>query len=156
MSGILYRLNVAAVLQRDDGKILVCERIDTRGAWQFPQGGVDEGETLEQALARELVEEISLSPKHYSIATRTGPYLYLYGNGRMKRGHHGKKQYYFLCNLIGPKSQISVETAHPEFRRARWIFPQEFSREWLPEMKQEVYAAVLRHFFEVDLSTRIA
>src|SRR5438067_8221410 len=55
-----YRLNVAAILQNREGKILVCERADATGAWQFPQGGVDEGETLEAALARELVEEIGL------------------------------------------------------------------------------------------------
>lgn len=137
-----YRLNVAAILQNREGKILVCERIDTRGAWQFPQGGVDEGETLEQALARELVEEISLKPKHYEVVGKKGPYQYLYGGGRLKRGHHGKEQYYFLANLTGPAVGINVDTAHPEFRATRWIIPAEFEIGWLPEMKREVYRAV--------------
>ena len=42
-----YRPNVAILLVREDDKILVCERLKVKGAWQFPQGGVDEGETLE-------------------------------------------------------------------------------------------------------------
>ena len=53
-----YRLNVAAILRNGAGKILIGERKDRSGAWQFPQGGVDEGETLAQALVRELREEI--------------------------------------------------------------------------------------------------
>jgi 8-oxo-dGTP pyrophosphatase MutT (NUDIX family) len=57
-----YRPNVAAIVQRHDGKILIGERSDVPGAWQFPQGGVKKSETVEQALARELKEEISLEP----------------------------------------------------------------------------------------------
>src|SRR5438067_254098 len=141
---IVYRLNVAAILQDREGRILVCERIDTRDAWQFPQGGVDDGETLEAALERELVEEISLLPRFYAVQKRMGPYRYLYANGRVKKGHHGKEQHYFLARFTGAKSTIDVDTAHPEFRRARWIFPQAFKIGWLPEMKRPVYRAVLR------------
>ncbi len=150
-SEIRYRLNVAAILQNRDGKILVCERIDTHGAWQFPQGGVDEGETLEQALARELTEEISLRPKHYEVLARKGPYCYLYGDGKLKKGHHGKEQYYFLAKFTGTESAIRVATAHPEFRAAKWILPREFEAKWLPEMKLEVYRTVLRDFFSVSI-----
>src|SRR5689334_381169 len=60
-----YRPNVAGILRNRDGKILICERIHVRNAWQFPQGGVDEGETLEEALVRELWEEIGLDAKDF-------------------------------------------------------------------------------------------
>ena len=60
-SNLKLRQNVAGILiQADSGKILICERYNSSGAWQFPQGGVDDGETHEEAITRELNEEISL------------------------------------------------------------------------------------------------
>jgi putative (di)nucleoside polyphosphate hydrolase len=55
-----YRSNVAAILRQDTGEILIGKRTDQVNCWQFPQGGVKPGETLEDALRRELEEEISL------------------------------------------------------------------------------------------------
>ncbi|GBG97409.1 RNA pyrophosphohydrolase [Lactococcus termiticola] len=55
-----YRQNVAAIVINQEGKIWVGERID-RMAWGFPQGGIDEGESSEAALKRELMEELSTS-----------------------------------------------------------------------------------------------
>lgn len=150
-NGARYRLNVAAILQNREGKILIGERVKVRGAWQFPQGGVDEGETLEEALSRELAEEISVKPRHYRVLQRKGPYRYAFGNGKLVKGFHGKEQHYFLAEFIGSKKDIDVHTAHPEFRATRWIMPQEFEIDWLPKMKQEVYRAVLKDFFNVTL-----
>jgi putative (di)nucleoside polyphosphate hydrolase len=149
MSEFEYRLNVAAILRNARGEILVCERLNELGAWQFPQGGVDEGESLEQALARELREEIGVAPEDIRIVTSRGPYRYLFGGGRTKKGYHGKEQYYFLCDFPGPDSRINVATDHPEFRAWKWIAPADFQMSWLPEMKLEVYRAVLRDFFAI-------
>jgi putative (di)nucleoside polyphosphate hydrolase len=146
-----YKLNVAGIVRDSAGKILVCERGDAAGAWQFPQGGVDGNETLEEALARELWEEISLTAADYTIVSRKGPYRYLYGNGRMKKGNHGKEQHYFLVNLSASKSRINVDTLHPEFQDTMWIAPEEFQITWLPEMKRPVYRAVLRDFFNIEV-----
>jgi len=145
------RQNVAAILCDSAGKILICERYNTAGAWQFPQGGVDEGETLEEALKRELHEEISLKPADYTVLERKGPYCYMFGNGRVVKGHHGKVQHYYLALLNSPASRIDVKTEHPEFRDVRWIDPREFRIKWLPEMKHEVYRAVFKDFFGVVL-----
>ena len=145
------KLNVAAILQDQGGRILVCERLDTKGAWQFPQGGVDKGETLEQALKREMREEISLKASAYSIAASKGPYRYVYPEGRLKKGHHGKEQFYFLLEFVGARSEIDIKTDHPEFRDTRWIFPSDFQISWLPEMKREVYREVFRDFFGICL-----
>jgi putative (di)nucleoside polyphosphate hydrolase len=60
-----FRPNVAAILQREDGRILVGERADVPGAWQFPQGGVNEGEGSLEALERELEEEIGVGRGRY-------------------------------------------------------------------------------------------
>ena len=150
-SDIKYRLNVAAILRNGSGKILIGERIDRAGAWQFPQGGVDQGESLAQALARELSEEISLAPSAYRILASKGPYFYLFGNGKVVKGFHGKEQHYFLADFIGDPSAIDVDTAHPEFRDVRWVDPAEFNIAWLPRMKRKVYRKVFEDFFSVQM-----
>jgi len=58
---ILYRPNVAAILMDTEDRLFVAERINIKGAWQFPQGGIDEGEDAETALFRELAEEIGVT-----------------------------------------------------------------------------------------------
>jgi putative (di)nucleoside polyphosphate hydrolase len=148
---VKYRLNVAAILRNSAGKILICERIDRAGAWQFPQGGVDDGETLEQALIRELREEISVAAAAYKILSSKGPYFYLFGNGKGVRGFQGKEQHYFLADFTGDPSAINVETEHPEFRAIRWVSPDEFKVGWLPKMKREVYRSVFKDFFAVKI-----
>jgi putative (di)nucleoside polyphosphate hydrolase len=148
---VKYRLNVAAILRNGAGKILIGERLDRSGAWQFPQGGVDDGETLEQALARELCEEISLSPSGYQISATRGPYFYLFGNDKVVKGFHGKEQHYFLAEFTGDPATINVETEHPEFRSVRWVEPAAFEINWLPKMKRKVYRAVFEDFFSVKI-----
>jgi putative (di)nucleoside polyphosphate hydrolase len=145
-----YRLNVAGILRQRDGKILICERIHVRNAWQFPQGGVDEGETLEQALIRELWEEIGLDPEDFRIVERRDGYRYRFPSGR-KKGYEGKEQTYFLCDFLATDAKLRVDQAKPEFRAWKWIFPHEFRREWLPPMKLDVYSRVFRDFFAVEL-----
>jgi len=145
--GIRYRLNVAAILRNSAGKILIGERLDRPGAWQFPQGGVDEGETLAQALARELGEEISMVPEAYQILESKGPYFYLFGNDKVVKGFHGKEQHYFLAEFTGDPAGIDVDTPHPEFRGVRWVDPSGFDIDWLPRMKRDVYRRVFLDFF---------
>jgi len=142
-----YQPNVAAILRNPAGQILIAERATVAGAWQFPQGGIDPGEVAEQAIKRELWEEIGVLPQDYRVLEQRGPYFYLFPDGITKRGHQGKQQWYFLCDFHGPDSRINVATAHPEFRAWRWIDPRAFSLEWLPEMKREVYRQVFHDFF---------
>ena len=147
----IYRENVAAILRNRRGEILICERLGVDGAWQFPQGGIDQGETAEQALVREVWEEIGVKAEDYAMVERRGPYRYLYDKGKIKRGHHGKVQFYFLCDFTGRDDAIDVAREHPEFQAFRWIRPTEFDVRWLPEMKREVYAAVFADFFGVKI-----
>ena len=146
-----YRPNVAFILRRPDGKILVGERSDIAGAWQFPQGGVSRGEDLEEALRREVLEEISLAATDYRVVERRGPYRYEFPAGRTKEGCGGQEQTYFLADFIGDEAQILAEPSTVEFQAVRWIAPADFRLEWVAPMKREVYRQVLRDFFEVDL-----
>jgi putative (di)nucleoside polyphosphate hydrolase len=148
---MIYRPAVAAILQDRSGRILICERSDTPGAWQFPQGGIESGETPAAALAREVLEEISLSRASYSIAAVRGPYRYRFPVGLTKKGFRGQAHHYFLLRLRGPKSLINTTAANAEFRHARWIRPEEFDLTWLPPMKRRTYRRVLRDFFGTNL-----
>lgn len=148
-----YQPNVAAILRNPKGQIFIAERVSVGGAWQFPQGGVDAGEDHETAIQRELWEEIGVLPEDYRLRAKRGPYYYLFPEGITKRGHQGKEQWYFLADFHGPDARINVQTAHPEFRAWRWIDPAEFSIEWLPAMKRDVYRQVFRDFFAVEIDS---
>jgi len=146
-----YRSNVGAILKRADGKILIGERSNVAGAWQFPQGGVKKSETAREALVRELKEELSLVPGHYRVIESKWPYRYLFPPGRTKEGFDGQEQTYFLVEFTGADSNINVTTDEPEFVRFRWIKPCEFRIEWVPRFKREVYRNVFSDFFGIVL-----
>jgi putative (di)nucleoside polyphosphate hydrolase len=153
---IRYRSNVAALIVRSDGSLLICERWTIPGAWQFPQGGVDAGETLEEALFREVKEEIGIGPKHYKILEKRAGYRYLYPEAVQKKklqkhGNQGQEQTYFLCKLADNAPQVDVNQKPREFRAYRWIDPEEFDLDWLPKFKRDVYRQVMADFFELAL-----
>lgn len=145
-----YRPNVAIILRNAAGEILVCERSDWKGCWQFPQGGVKKSETLTEALHREVEEELGLKPREYRILSSKGPYRYLFAGGRKKDGCDGQEQEYFLAELSNPEAEIRFDGAH-EFRAARWLPPESYRLDWIAPMKREVYAQVFQDFFAVDL-----
>ncbi|HEV2842266.1 MAG TPA: RNA pyrophosphohydrolase [Chthoniobacterales bacterium] len=151
---MLYRPAVAAILQDRSGRILICERTDTPGAWQFPQGGMEAGETPIAALIREVLEEISLPRDAYSIGRVLGPYRYRFPAGLTKKGFHGQAHRYFLLRLRGAKSLVNVAGTDAEFRSTRWILPDEFNLAWLPPMKRRTYRRVLRNFFGATAEIR--
>jgi putative (di)nucleoside polyphosphate hydrolase len=151
MASHRYRSNVGAIIKRQDGKILIGERSNVTGAWQFPQGGVKKSETARKALSRELQEELSLAPIHYRIIDSKGPYRYLFPPGRTKEGFDGQEQTYFLVEFIGLDSHINVMTEQPEFLQFRWIDPSAFQIGWVPRFKREVYRQVFFDFFRVAL-----
>jgi len=142
-----YRPNVACILQNPAGDILVCERTDWPGCWQFPQGGVKNGEALMDALHREIEEELGLGRESYQVLTSRGPYRYLFPEGRKKEGFEGQEQYYFLALLTNPNALIRFDGASPEFRAARWLRPEDYDLNWVAPMKRAVYTRVFLDFF---------
>ena len=145
-----YRKNVGAILRRSDGKLLMCERIDQPGAWQFPQGGVDEGESLEHALWRELAEELGLAPpQQFCSLVAQGPAVcYDFpadSRARIARRFKGQEQTLFLLDFRGSDDDIHLDADdHPEFRAFRWVTPTEAA-----ELTWEVKRPILDRTLEV-------
>ena len=150
---ILFRPNVAAILQRPDGRILIAERLNVAGAWQFPQGGVDQGESLDVALFRELEEEIGVTAALVRVKQQRGGYRYAFPKGRLKYGvYGGQEQTYYLCRYTGTDADIDLKATHQEFASFRWIEPSEFRLDWTPKFKRNVYRQVMRDIFGLELA----
>lgn len=148
---VLYRPNVAAIIMNAADEMLVAQRSGMRSAWQFPQGGVDPGETLEEALFREVEEEVGIKPVHIQLLDRKGGYRYDFPKGRLKYGiYGGQEQVYYRCRFLGKDKDINLDMEHREFDRWRWIKLARFDMEWVPKFKREVYQRVFKDFFNIE------
>ena len=144
-----YRPNVGIVLFHADGRVWLGQRTDDRltHSWQFPQGGVDDGEDLYDAARRELAEETGVTST--SLLGRTQDWLSydfppeLMGRGR---GWVGQKQVWFALRFEGEESEINLN-AHrpPEFKAWRWAGLDETPGLIVP-FKRKVYDEVVRAF----------
>jgi len=149
MTLLPYRLGVGLVLFNAEGLVWAGRRIDQKGdAWQMPQGGIDDGETPEQAALRELEEEIGTG-KAEIIAESADWLTYelppeLVGVA-WKGRYRGQKQKWFALRFTGRDSDIRIDTEHPEFAEWRWV---EFDRlvELIVPFKRELYQQVTAEF----------
>jgi putative (di)nucleoside polyphosphate hydrolase len=148
----IFRENVAALLLRRDGRLLIGECADKPGCWSFPQGGVDDGETRREALFREMREEVRLGSRGFEVLASRSGYTYSYPPGRLKKGiYRGQIQTYFLCRLLrGEPDPGGSNPRAPEFLRLRWVKPEEFDLALIPVFKREVTSRVLMDFFGVS------
>lgn len=143
-----YRPNVAAILQRPDGLVLIGQRSDYPASWQFPQGGIDPGESAEEALSREVSEEVGIAADAYEVTAQSGPHRYEFPAGPDRRGFDGQEQVYFLCSLLSETAtEPDLTGTCGEFSALRWVEVRDFPVHLAPPMKQEVYRTVLQQIF---------
>ena len=147
-----YRPCVGVVLRNQSGLIFTGERIDTPGAWQMPQGGIDDGETVSIAGLRELREETGVSPALVTeIAMTEGWITYELPDhllGKLWKGRYrGQKQKWVLLAFFGTDADVDIAQPHPEFTRWRWSSPDEVVRDIVP-FKRDVYVQVLSELKE--------
>ncbi len=146
-----FRANVGIIISNQQGQLLWAKR-QGQNAWQFPQGGVDKGESPEQAMYRELYEEVGLEPETVKILRQTHKWLhYRLPDRYLRKGSKplciGQKQKWFLLQLIGDEKLIRFDRgSRPEFDNWRWV------SYWYPvrnviDFKREVYRQALFELF---------
>lgn len=146
-----FRPNVGIILLNQRNQVFWGKRIRTH-SWQFPQGGIDRGETPEQAMFRELQEEVGLLAEHVRIVARTRDWLRYEVPDRYirkdARGHYkGQKQIWFLLQLVVPDHALNLRgSTHPEFDAWRW------NDYWVPldsvvDFKRGVYELALTELY---------
>ncbi len=142
-----FRANVGIIVCDARGQVLVGGRVGQE-AWQFPQGGIRRDESPEQAMYRELREEIGLLPADVTMLGSTGDWLrYRLPEQYVRRRRRplciGQKQRWFLLRLLSDDSRLKLDTTRtPEFDRWRWV------HYWQPLedvifFKRDVYRAAL-------------
>lgn len=144
-----YRPNVAAIVLSakypHTCEIFIASRTDVENAWQFPQGGIDEGESAKEALYRELEEEIGTRDVEI-IAEYPKWVSYDFPPAIAKKMHpfDGQRQKYFLVKLK-KGAKINIETEIPEFSEYKFV-PTKNIYDYITFFKRTVYKQVLKYF----------
>lgn len=144
-----YRPNVAIIVLAPsypfECKVLVAQRTDIKGVWQFPQGGIDEGESPQEAALRELKEEIGTN-KVEIIAEHPSWLEYDFPESAAKKmaPFAGQSQKYFLVRLK-PAANIDINTPKPEFDDYKFIKIEELDG-LANDLKKDIYNKVIAHF----------
>ena len=148
-----YRKCVGMMIFNNIKEILVGRRLDhPSGFWQMPQGGIDENENPEEAVWREMMEEIGTNKAkllkisnqwiNYNIPSETLKTL--------PWGHKyiGQTQKWFAFQFIGKDSDINVGTVNPEFSEWKWTKINSIVEEIVP-FKRDVYSKILKEFKDI-------
>lgn len=143
-----YRRGVGIMLLDGKGRIFVGRRIDTPGAWQMPQGGIDKGETPQEAAVRELYEEVGT--KKAAILAETQDWLTyeLPGDLHLQAWggrYRGQQQKWFAMRFLGEDRDIRLDLHQPEFDAWKWCTREELLRD-IVEFKRPLYEAALHEF----------
>ena len=147
------RLGVGAVVLNNKNKVFVGKRIDNPvDKWQMPQGGVNQGEELIDAMKRELEEETGI--RNIQILREVDGWseyeLPKYLLGKIWKGkYRGQKQKWFIVRFLGNDEEITLKTSKPEFIEWRWLdienlpgviveFKRKVNEDLLPKIKSSV------------------
>jgi putative (di)nucleoside polyphosphate hydrolase len=144
-----FRANVGIVVANDRGQVLWARRVGGRDAWQFPQGGINRGESPEDALYRELYEEVGLTGEAVEILACTRGWLrYRLPKAFIRKGQNpvciGQKQKWFLLRMLADDAEVRLDhNSKPEFDHWQWV------SYWYPlnqviAFKREVYRRAMK------------
>lgn len=153
-----FRHGVGIILVNSKRQLFLAKRIG-KPAWQFPQGGLIDSESPEEAMFRELKEEIGLHPEDVKILASTKRWLRYRLPKRLIRQHSkplciGQKQKWYLLRMVGQDDRFNLAaTDSPEFDSWAWV------SYWYPltqvvAFKRRVYSMAMKEFARVVLSRR--
>ena len=152
-SNLPYRPCVGLCLFNRHGLVFVGERIDSRGAWQMPQGGIDDGEDIITAASRELKEEIGtdkadiIKIAEQKICYDVPPELSTKHWGGKYRG---QEQTWVALRFTGNDSDIRLDAHLPqEFNKWQWVSLSDTVNLIVP-FKRETYAKVIDLFKDIQ------
>ena len=148
-----YRLNVGLIIVNNYGKVLICKRKNSN-QWQFPQGGIDEGESPIEAAKREIFEEVGIKPSKIKILGKIKDWVKyeipkeLAKKSFKKKGIVGQKQKWFIFKIKSEACISFVNDPDNEFDDFAWV------SYWRPialivSFKKEVYRNVLAELLPI-------
>ena len=154
-----FRPNVGIVISNKEGRVLWGRRVKGRDSWQFPQGGIDADESAEEAMYRELREEVGLLPEHVTLLAQTKSWHKYRLPAKYVRKYEspvciGQKQKWFLLRLEADDDAVRLDLDDtPEFDHWRWV------TYWHPvaavvDFKRDVYRAALSEFLAAEQPRR--
>ncbi len=148
-----YRRCVGIMILNNKNQILVGRRLDhPSGYWQMPQGGIDENENPEEAVWREMMEEIGTNKAeiykvsnqwiNYEIPKETLNHL------PWGEKYIGQTQKWFIFKFTGENDDINVKTPNPEFSEWKWIQYNDLIKNAVP-FKRVVYKTIIDEFADI-------
>jgi len=151
-SNLPYRACVGIALFNGEGKVFVGERVDNPGAWQMPQGGIDDGETVEEAFFREMREEVG-TDKAEIVRVHDEKLRYALPKhllGRLWDGKYaGQEQTWVAARFIGSDADIDIYShRQPEFKAWQWVALDDVLNLIVP-FKRDTYRKVIEAFRKI-------
>ena len=145
MEASLYRPNAGIIIFNRQGKLLWCKR-KTGDGWQFPQGGIDDGESPEQAIIRETYEEVGLKHEKIKIIRENDRWINYdvplnLANKLWNGQFRGQTQKWVLFNFTGDDNEININTEYPEFNEWQWTSPLDLTNKAI-YFKKDVYEKI--------------
>ena len=148
-----YRLNVGLIIVNNYGKVLICKRKNSN-QWQFPQGGIDKGESPIKAAKREIFEEVGIKPSKIKVLGKIKDWVKyeipkeLAKKSFKKKGIVGQKQKWFIFKIKSEACISFVNDPDNEFDDFAWV------SYWRPialivSFKKEVYRNVLAELLPI-------
>ena len=148
-----YRLNVGLIIVNNYGKVLICKRKNSN-QWQFPQGGIDKGESPIEAAKREIFEEVGIKPSKIKVLGKIKDWVKyeipkeLAKKSFKNKGIVGQKQKWFIFKIKSEACISFVNDPDNEFDDFAWV------SYWRPialiiSFKKEVYRNVLAELLPI-------